>query len=71
MDTRRPTELRIERLDAGMTQRDLAEATGLPLSTIYRLEIGKDVHIPPRDAEQIAAALGVPVEQLFESGKPR
>jgi len=62
-----PNALRFERLDAGLTLRDLSDATGLPLSTVLRLDHGESVHLGTRDAEAIANILGVPVGQLFTS----
>jgi transcriptional regulator with XRE-family HTH domain len=64
----RPTVIRLERLDAGMTLRDLSEATGLSLSTIFRLDKGNSANITATDARNIAAVLGVPVERLFGEG---
>ncbi|KPQ19687.1 helix-turn-helix domain-containing protein [Halomonas sp. HL-93] len=57
-------QLRQARLDAGLTQIELAEAIGCSQSDISRLESGqRDITLERLKA--IAAVLGVPVAQLL------
>lgn len=52
------------RTDRGITQQQLAEATGLARQSIISIEKGR--FLPTiENALRIAAALGVPVERLF------
>ena len=57
------TMVKALRRGKGMTQQDLADATGLALATISRIENNR--HVPETATKQvIARALGVPVEEL-------
>ena len=52
----------------GLTQKELADATGCSLNTIHVIEAGK--LIPSADRLRlIAKALRVPVDELFELAK--
>jgi transcriptional regulator with XRE-family HTH domain len=53
------------RLKAGLTQKQLAQKSGLDQSTIIRVERG-DRGIRPMTLAKLAGALGVPVEDLLE-----
>ncbi len=50
----------------GLTQEELAAATGVPLTTIYKLEAGKTWNPRVRHLRNLALALDVPFEQLLE-----
>jgi transcriptional regulator with XRE-family HTH domain len=50
----------------GLTQPALAEAIGVPPSTIYRLERGEFKLPKPEKLQRIARALDVEFEELFE-----
>jgi len=60
------TKLARVRLASGLTQRDLAEATGISRSAYWRLERGRTVNPPLRHLTNCALVLGVPVEELIE-----
>lgn len=57
--------LRRERMRSGMTVRDLAEAAGIPSSTISRLETGDVLAPKPKQLQQLARALNIDVEELY------
>lgn len=60
--------IRTLRKEAGLTQEELAERSGLPQSHISRLESGK--HSPSRvTLEKIAAALGLPIGRFDPSAE--
>ena len=66
MFARRVRELRLAQ---SLTQEQLARASGVTLKTIERIENLK--HAPQRlNAERIAAALGVPVDDLYVDPVP-
>jgi transcriptional regulator with XRE-family HTH domain len=48
-----------------MSQRELAEATGMSPTTIYKIEKG-DREAQPRTTRKLAAALGVEPGELME-----
>jgi transcriptional regulator with XRE-family HTH domain len=50
----------------GLTQEELAALTGVPLTTIYKLEAGKTWNPRVRHLRNLALALDVPFEQLLE-----
>lgn len=54
--------VRSARLDRGMTQREMAAACGVSLTTIQRLE--GDGSATPRNAKKVADFLGVAVTDL-------
>lgn len=56
-------DLATARLNAGLTQRDLAELTGVPYPTIQRLEAGLGAR--PANAKRIADFFGVLVTDLL------
>lgn len=51
------------RLNAGLTQRELSERTGVPYPTIQRLEAGLGAR--PSNAKKIADFFGVKVTDLM------
>lgn len=57
------------RLNAGMTQRELAEATGVPYQTIQRLEGGLGAR--PSNVKRIADFFGVKVTDLIGDPEQR
>ncbi len=57
------TPLRVARLAAGLRQQELAAAVGIADSTLCIYERGREPQV--RVALRLAAALGVPVEDLF------
>ena len=57
---------RERRIIIGMTQAELAAATGLRRETIYRLERGRVAHADT--IARVAAALGVKVGEFIEAG---
>jgi len=50
----------------GLTQEDLAAATGVPLTTIYKLEAGKTQNPRIRHLQNLAIALDVELDRLLE-----
>jgi transcriptional regulator with XRE-family HTH domain len=56
--------LRGLRQDRALSQRDLAEASGVTLSTINRLELGRQSAYPVT-VRKLAAALGVSPRELY------
>lgn len=58
---------RIARLrrEHGLTQLDLAAATGLSISTVYRAEHG-DSSIGPRTVARLASALDVQTAEIYD-----
>lgn len=57
--------IRRRRTAAGITQPDLAQAIGVPTSTVFRLEQG-DVRAPdPDKLQRIATVLEIEAEELF------
>ena len=57
--------LRAARLRAGLTVRELAEATGLTSSTISRLETGQIASPRPEKLVRLAAVLGISIDDLY------
>lgn len=58
--------LRFHRIDAMLTQRELADLAGLERTTVINAELGVRRHISLRTMARIAKALGVRVEQIAE-----
>lgn len=58
-----PFDLRTARINAGLTQRELAETVGVQLPTIQRLEGGLGAY--PSNAKKVADFFKVKVEQLM------
>lgn len=56
-------DLRAARLNAGLTQRDLAERAGVNLATVQRLEDGLGAR--PKNAKKVADLFGVKVTDLI------
>lgn len=50
----------------GLTQEELAAATGVALTTIYKLESGKTQNPKVRHLRNLSIALGVPFDALLE-----
>lgn len=50
----------------GLTPADLAEATGLSLSTVLRIENGSEFRTNANVAALVAEALGVEIDALFD-----
>lgn len=57
--------LKRERVRAGLTVRDLAQAAGLVPSTVSRLESGLIGSPKPDHLQRLANALGIDVEELY------
>lgn len=57
--------LQRHRLDAMLSQRELAQKAGVSPATIVRIEAGRDVH--PKTARKLAEALGVRPKELTEN----
>jgi transcriptional regulator with XRE-family HTH domain len=57
------------RLNKGMTQRELAAAAGVPLTTVQRLETGGGAS--PRNAKRVADFFGCLVTDLLPPLDPR
>jgi transcriptional regulator with XRE-family HTH domain len=55
----------LARLEAGLSQRALAEKSGVDQSTIVRVERGEG-NVRPMTLAKLAKALDVPVEELLE-----
>lgn len=60
------TRLAQQRLRRGLTQQELATATGLSLSMVRRLERGETRNPPLRYLVNCAIALGVKLDQILE-----
>jgi transcriptional regulator with XRE-family HTH domain len=58
--------LRVLRLNAGLSQEELARAAGVSEATIKRLEMGKGKRPHPSTRRKLAAALGVPIADVDE-----
>jgi transcriptional regulator with XRE-family HTH domain len=58
--------LRTLRLNAGLTQAELARAAGLSAASIKRLEAGKGKRPYPSTRRRLAAALGVAIADVDE-----
>jgi transcriptional regulator with XRE-family HTH domain len=56
-------DLRTARLNAGLSQRALAEKVGVNLATIQGLEDGRAAH--PQNAKKVADEFGVKVTDLI------
>lgn len=50
----------------GVTQQELADATGLSLATVYRLESGQVRNPKVRDLANCALALGLELDDVIE-----
>lgn len=61
-----PTRLALIRKRRGLTQEELAQATGVPLTTIYRLEARQIDNPRIRHLRNLAIALDVDFEHLLE-----
>ena len=59
------SRLRSLRMEKGLSQPRLAEAAGVSVDTIYRIEKGKDQDPRLPTYAKLADALGVPVGDLF------
>jgi len=60
---RPPLPAELLRLQRGITRRAIAEATGLEVSALYRIDKGQAWPIPPTIV-RLAAALDLPVEEM-------
>ena len=61
-----PTRLAVIRKRRGLTQEQLAQATGVPLTTIYKLESRQNDNPRVRHLRNLAIALDVPLDALLE-----
>lgn len=61
-----PTRIAVLRKRRGLTQEELAQATGVPLTTIYKLEARKIDNPRIRHLRNLAIALDVPFDSLLE-----
>jgi transcriptional regulator with XRE-family HTH domain len=59
-------KLRTLRLNAGLTQAELAQAAGVSAPSIKRLEAGKGKRPYPSTRRKLAAALGVAIAEVDE-----
>jgi transcriptional regulator with XRE-family HTH domain len=59
-------KLHRRRLEAGMSQTELADASAVAQSTIAGIEGGKHPTPHPRTLRKLAAALGVQVKDLLD-----
>lgn len=67
MSEKKQTQLQKARLAAGLSQSQLAKASGVPAGTIKRHEqLGTIGSLNLRNAKSLADALGVPIEALLE-----
>ena len=60
-------KLKIERIKNDWTQSDLANASGIGLSTVVKIEKGNIDNVSVSILKKISKALGVPVAELFFS----
>jgi len=60
-----------QRKDAGKTQKQVAEAAGLPRQMVTRLESGKGPGPSAETLGKLAQALGIPVAALLEPAPPQ
>jgi transcriptional regulator with XRE-family HTH domain len=58
--------LRVLRLNAGLSQKDLAARAGVTVDTISRLETGRGTRPYPSTRKRIAEALGVAIADVDE-----
>jgi transcriptional regulator with XRE-family HTH domain len=59
------TALRIARVAAGLSQRELARQIDRSQPWVHRAETGGEARVTPEDAARIAAALNVSPESIF------
>jgi transcriptional regulator with XRE-family HTH domain len=64
--SKKATRLARLRIERGMSQTELAEASGLSIATLRRLERGTIANPPLRYLANCAIVLGVKVEELIE-----
>lgn len=62
--------VREAREDAGLTQGEVADALGRPLSFVSKCELGER-RIDPVDLKRFADLFGKPLEYFYPSGKRR
>ena len=60
-------KLKIERIKKDWTQSDLANASGIGLRTVVKIEKGNIDNVSVSILKKISKALGVPVAELFFS----
>jgi transcriptional regulator with XRE-family HTH domain len=63
------TLVRTARARLGVNLRDLARAVGVSASFLSRIERGEHVRISVRRLERLAAALGVPEDDVFRGAR--
>jgi transcriptional regulator with XRE-family HTH domain len=63
--TRLGSTLRRRRITAGLTLREVAERTGMTISTISRLEVGEIETPKPEHLQRLARALDIEIEELY------
>lgn len=61
--------LKVERIKRDWTQSDLANASGIGLSTVVKIEKGNIDNVSVSILKKISKALEVPVAELFFSEK--
>lgn len=65
MISSKPTELKLLRIKAGYSARQLAKVCALNYATIATAEKNQR-EVTPKTAKSIADALGVPIERIFD-----
>ena len=65
MSNRRATRIRVLLAERGMTQKDLAEMTGLEVDQVSHICSGKKTNIMLETAKRICLALGVTLDDAF------
>jgi transcriptional regulator with XRE-family HTH domain len=68
LNTTTAEKLRTARLEAGLSQTELADASGVAQSTIATIESGKHPKPHPKTLRKLAGALGVEVRDLLANG---
>lgn len=62
-----PNNIKKLRLEAGMTQKKLAELSGITRTTLWKLETGRLVRISCGKFDGVARALNVRTDDLLEN----
>jgi transcriptional regulator with XRE-family HTH domain len=62
----RSSVLRRKRLEAVLTQEQLAESSGVSIARIRQLEGGRDVAVQPPTAQKLAERLGCSPQEITE-----
>jgi DNA-binding Xre family transcriptional regulator len=62
----RPDMVRRRRLEAVLTQQQLADNAGVSVARIRSIEVGRELHVQPQTAHKLATALSCSVHDLVQ-----